>query len=509
MKQLYLALIIFSLTFSVNAQTFEDAWRYQNDNLTGTARYTGMSGAFSSLGGDLSAVSLNPAGATTFTTNRISGTFALFYDTQNKSNYFDQYKKANYTSIDDRFIGLDQMGVVWVYKSDVSDWNKIALTFNYNKDTEYGNTFKIDGINQNGNSATTYFVDNANGIPLSDLEIVDDYDSDYQWLGENYDYGAQQAYLGYQAFVINAVDPNDDNNAQYVANATYNKVRHFNKIASKGSKVHLDFSIAGTYQNKLQLGFGLTTYGIDYVEHNSITEDNYDASSDLQLLKLQNALRVEGSGFGIKLGAIYKVAPGFKLSLAYHSPEWLEINEYMKQSIYTETKNGNTYLIKPGIENNFAPYRIITPSKFIVGSSAVINKMFVLSADYTYQNISNLHFKEIDADADTTYFDAVNDDIEETMQPVHKINAGAEIKLDKLFLRGGAYMSTSPVKNNADLYAYRGFSAGAGYNFGAFSLDVAYINRSSQVSKNVLTLPDNATANGTLNKYLLGIRYNF
>ena len=135
--------------------------------------------------------------------------------------------------------------------------------------------------------------------------------------------------------------------------------------------------------------------------------------------------------------------------------------------------------------------------------------MFVLSADYTYQNISNLHFKEIDADADTTYFDAVNDDIEETMQPVHKINAGAEIKLDKLFLRGGAYMSTSPVKNNADLYAYRGFSAGAGYNFGAFSLDVAYINRSSQVSKNVLTLPDNATVNGTLNKYLLGIRYNF
>lgn len=508
MKKL-LAIIIFSLTFSINAQSFEDAWRYQNDNLTGTARFTGMSGAFSSIGGDLSAVSLNPAGATTFTTNRLTGTFSLFYNSANESNYFDQHSQANYTSIDDRFVGLDQIGAMWVFKSDVNDWNKIAVGINYNKDVEYGDIFKINGINQSGNSATTYFVDNANGVPLNDLKLVDDYASDYEWLGENYDYGAQQGYLAYQSYVINAVDPSDDNNTQYVANATYDKVKHFNKITGYGSKSHADFTIAGTYQNKLQLGFGLSFIGIDYVERNTIEESNYLASSDLQFLKLRNTLRVEGNGIGVKMGAIYKVLPGFKLSLAYHSPQWIEIDEYMKQSIHTEMKNGDVFDIKPGIENVFAPYKIITPSKIIAGGSAVIKKSVVLSVDYTYQNMKQMHFKEIDPDADTTYFDNLNDDIDNTMQATHKINVGAEVRIKKLYLRGGGFMSTSPVKNNTELYAYKGYSAGAGYNFGSFSLDFAYLHRSGQITKNVLTLPDNASVNSTFNKYLLGVRYNF
>ena len=509
MKYLFTAIILVFFSLRFYAQSFEDAWRYNQDNLTGSARFIGMSGAFSSLGGDLSAVNLNPAGATTFTTNRISGTFSLFYNTANKANYFDQYKRANYTSVDDRFLGIDQFGVVWVFKSDTSDWNKLALSFNYNKDAEYGDAFKIAGINQAGHSATDYFVENANGIPLKDLEIVNDYDSDYQWLGENYDFGAQQAYLAYQTYIINPVDPTDDNNTDYVANAVYDKVRHLNKITSTGSKSHYDITIAGTYQKKLQLGFSFTGYNIDYVERNVIEEDNYDAASDLQYLKLQNTLRVEGNGFGIKMGAIYKVAPGFKLSLAYHSPEWLEINEFMKQAIHTEMGNGDVFDIKPDVENSFAPYKIITPSKFIVGGSFVFNKKFVLSADYTYQNTGNLHFKEKDADADTTFFDNLNDEIENNMKPVHKFNAGAEIKLDKLFLRGGGFMATSPYQNNNNLYAYSGYSAGAGYNFGMFSLDIAYLHRDGQVSKNILTLPDNATVTGSFNKYLLGIRYNF
>ncbi len=509
MKQIFFSILLLSLSFSLNAQSFEDAWRYNQDNMTGSARFTAMSGAFSSLGGDLSAVTLNPAGATTFTTNRISGTFSLFYNTANKANYFDQYKHANYTSVDDRFLGIDQFGAVWVFKSDVSDWNKIAFSFNYNKDAEYGNDVKISGINQAGHSATTYFVENANGIPLKDLEIVDNYDSDYQWLGENYDFGAQQAYLAYQTYVINPVDPSDDNNNQYVANALYDKVRHLNKITGAGSKSHYDISIAGTYQNKLQLGFGFTGYSIDYVERNIIEEDNYDATSDLQYLKLQNTLRVEGSGFGIKMGVIYKVSPGFRLSLAYHSPEWLEINEYMKQAIHTEMGNGDVFDIKPDVENAFAPYKIITPSKFIAGGSAVIKKKVVLSVDYTFQNAANLHFKEKNADADSDYFDNLNDEIENTMKAVHKLNAGAEIKLDKLFLRGGGFIASSPYKDNNDLYAYQGYSAGAGYNFGTFSLDFAYMHREGQISKNILTLPDNATVTGSFNKYLIGIRYNF
>ncbi len=508
MKRILLLIFSIAVSSTFYAQNFGDAWRYNQNQPVGTARYSGMSGAFSSLGGDLSAIGLNPAGATTFTTNRFTATIS-FFNTSAEANYFNTNKKAEYNSFDDQILNFSQIGVVWVYQSDVSDWNKMAIAVNYNKNANYGNYFRIYGINETGNSLTQYFTGQANGIPLKDLESIDGINDDYEWLGENYGFDAQQAYLGYQAYVINPVDDTDENNVNYTTNALYNKVSHLNKIYTTGHKSSVDFALAGTYQKKLQLGFGITAYSIDYTENNSITENGYDVNSDLQLLKMKNTLRVEGSGLAIKLGAIYKLTKGVKMSLAYHSPEWLEIDEYLKQSIYTERKNGEIYDIAPDIENSFAPYRIITPSKWIAGASFVIRKKGLLSVDYTYQNIANLHFKEIDYDADSSYFDGVNDEISATMQAVHKLNIGGEIKLDDLSLRAGGFLSTSPLKTDKDAYTTNGYSLGLGYNFGGFVIDATYLRNNIQNNQYLLNLPDAAKVDENDNKFYLGVRYNF
>ena len=490
------------------AQNFADAWRYSQNQPIGTARFTGMSGAFSSLGGDLSAVGLNPAGVTTFTTNRFSATFS-FFNTKTETNYFNSNKLEYYNSFDDQILNFSQMGVVWVYQSDKSDWNKLAIAVNYNKNANYGNYIRIFGINESGNSLVQYFVDRAGGIPLKDLETVDGVDDDYQWLGENYNFDAQQAYLGYQAFIINPVDDTNENNVDYTSNAQYDKLEHFNRIYSNGHKSAIDFALAGTYQNKLQLGLGVTAYNIDYEENNTITEDKYNTNSDLQFIKMKNSLRVEGSGLSIKLGAIYKLTNNIKMSLAYHSPEWLEINEYLKQSVYTERKNGETHNIAPDMENAFAPYRVLTPSKWIAGASVVVNKKGLLSVDYTYQNMAKLHYKEIDNDADTTYFDLVNDEISETMQAVHKINVGGEMKLDQLSLRAGGFLSTSPVKADEDAYTTTGYSLGFGYNFGGFVVDASFLRSNTQYKQYLLNIPNTANVDETNNKFFVGLRLNF
>ncbi len=508
MKYIYTILGFLLLSMTIQAQTIDDAWRYSQNMPTGTARFTAMSGAFSSLGGDMSAVSLNPAGATTFTTNRFTGTLS-FFNTQNEANYFGTTKSSDYTSFDDQIIGLNQMGVVWVFKSDVSDWNKIAMTINYNKDVDYGNELKITGINPKGHSVTDYFVNNANGFRLDDLQEVDGLDDDYQWLGENYGFAAQQAYLAYQAYIINPVDAANDNNTQYTANAVYTNVHHKNNIYTTGSKSHLDFAVAGTYKNKLQLGFSLAAYSVDYVERNRIEEDGYNSTSDLQYLKFRNTLRAEGSGLALKFGGIYKISKGVKLSLAYHSPEWLEINEYMKQSIYTERINGNVYDLSPVIENEFAPYRIITPSKWIAGASFVVNKQGLISVDYTYQDMGSMHFKELDDDADTTYFDNLNDDISNTFQAVHKLNVGGELKLDALSLRAGGFTTTSPFKDDSELNTTTGYSLGMGFDFGGIVIDAAYMRTDTKTRQYLLTLPDAAEVDITKNKFLVGVRYNF
>jgi len=512
MKLLYTTFIVIFASLTLSAQTLQDGLRYAEDEMIGSARFTGMSGAFSSLGGDLSAIGLNPAGVTTFSTNRISGTLS-FFGKSNDANYFNNTHSHDYSSFDDQIASFDQIGVVWAYKSDASDWNKIAFAINYNKNINYGNDISIQGRNTAGNSVTSYFLDRTNGTRLGDIEVDSNggetQTSVYQWLGENIGYGAQQAFLGYQSYLVNPVDPNDVNNTQYTSSAAFNQVEQSNRIASEGSKSSMDIAFGGTYQKKLQLGFSLTTYSIEYNENNRIEETGYDVGSDLQYVKFNNALRVEGNGIALKFGAIYKATNNLRLSLAFHSPEWLELEEITKQSVETRFANGDNIVVAPDSENLFAPYKIITPSKFIAGTSYVFGKKGLISIDYTYQDYASLHFKEKESDADTSYFDSLNDYISDSMQAVHKINIGGEMKLDNMSLRAGTFMSTSPYKNNDDLNAVKGYSLGLGYTFDEVTLDLSYVSTQKTVSQTLSALPDAATIDQTTGRFSFGLRYNF
>ena len=61
------------------------------------------------------------------------------------------------------------------------------------------------------------------GFLLQDLLIYDDETSQsvYTYLGDNFGFADQQAFLGYQSFIIN--DSGDENN-NYVSNALYNNL---------------------------------------------------------------------------------------------------------------------------------------------------------------------------------------------------------------------------------------------------------------------------------------------
>jgi len=509
-RKYFIAILLSLFVSNIYSQNEEDALRYATNEVNGSARFTGMGGAFSALGGDLSAITLNPAGVTTFSTNQLSGTFS-FYSVGNNSNYFDTRQNSDYTSFDDAILNVDQLGIVWVYKSNVDDWNKLAFGFNYNRTADYGNYLKMKGTNANGNSVVNYFVDNAQGIRLGDIKVGtgEDIDYVYQWLGENSSFQAQQAFLGYQAYIINPVDDTDDNNTAYTPNATYTNVQHISKISSIGNKGNAEFSFGGTYKNKLQLGISLDLISIDYKENNSIYETGYHPTSELKSLKFNNYLRVEGSGVQIKLGGIYKFDNKFRLSFAFHSPQWLEIDEYLKQNIHTEFNGYSPVDVSPDVENSFAPYKIITPSKMIVGISKVFGKTGLISVDYGYQDYSNLRFKEKNIEADSDYFDAVNQLMRDNFQGVHSLNVGGELKLSELSLRAGGFMTTSPYKNTEDLYAYKGYSLGAGYNFGGISMDLAWQSGQTTQSRTLTGLPDQAKTKLYKNKFLLGFRYNF
>ena len=74
MKKINHILLLGAFLFvaNVQAQNYTDALRYSTEELTGTARFKAMSGAFGALGGDPSAINVNPAASSIFNSSEIS-----------------------------------------------------------------------------------------------------------------------------------------------------------------------------------------------------------------------------------------------------------------------------------------------------------------------------------------------------------------------------------------------------------------------------------------------------
>ena len=140
----YLFLLLTGFTFSAaQSQEITDAMRYSQDNLTGTARFRAMGGAFGALGGDLSSLNVNPAGSAIFSNNQIGATLSN-YNIKNNSNYFGSITTDKNNSFD-----LNQAGGVFVFKNQNpnSNWKKFSLAVNYDNVNNYDNSIFSSGTN--------------------------------------------------------------------------------------------------------------------------------------------------------------------------------------------------------------------------------------------------------------------------------------------------------------------------------------------------------------------------
>ena len=212
MKKIIFAFIaIFSMT--MEAQNITDVVRYSTSDLNGTARYRAMSGAFGALGGDLSSLNVNPAGSAVFLNSITSFTLNVG-NTTNDVSFMNGISSDSYSNFD-----LGQAGAAFVFynNDEEADWNKFAVAFNYNQGSSLEESYVAEGRNQR--SIDRYFLEYARGTPLNLLrpmenETIADL---YSYLGENEGFGAQQAFLGYQGFIVDAVNPDDENNIEYTS----------------------------------------------------------------------------------------------------------------------------------------------------------------------------------------------------------------------------------------------------------------------------------------------------
>lgn len=549
---LKMKIIILSITilisYFVSAQNVTNILQYSVQDLNGTARYKAMSGAFGALGGDFSAIGLNPAGSAVFSSSEIGFSFGNV-SLKNENTYFD--KKTNNKTSD---FDAGQFGFVFTIPNNNqnSQWKKISLGFNYQKTNNFdAKDLKFEGITSEANLGD-YFLYYANGIRQGNFLLEDVNDRGiitkrytltdiYRDMGRSPNRVAlRNAFIGHYVGLINpkngynieslderkpkknitnsnytdylkglsdserkSIDNKTNVNEkvallrQIVANkikeeTNYNSgvltnstLQEFEKTTKGGIRKY-NFNIAGQYGDNLFWGLNLNSHTVNYKETLKHWE-SYGISGNITNAFFQNEKNTIGSGFSFQLGAIAKATNNLRLGLAYESPTWYSLEEEYLQ--YLSTNNGVSYANPNHIA--LLKYKFRTSGAWNASVAYIFGKNAIISLDYIYKGYGNTYFR-------TDYLKGENDIIQNELGDSNAIRLGGEYRFilnqkNSFSLRAGYRYEQSPYKNTKYIGDLNGYSLGAGFAFSGIRLDVSYDiakqDNQYQMYESVLTTP--------------------
>lgn len=534
MKKTYILAASMAIPFMAEAQSAIDGFRFSQPDLKGTARYMGMGGAFGALGGDLSAISTNPAGIGVYRRNEIGITMdidmqnATSSDAQGLSNTQNQTK-----------VLLNNVGGVasWNLASNVMPNLNVGFTFNRaaSFNARYAGT-----IGSLSNSLTNYIagVSNNEGVTVADVEAVFDRDGYVTFDPYNPNDGGFQApwlsILGYNSYFISPTG--DDDQPDWIGQWGRNTsgAGAFD-VQTSGGVNEYNIAVGGNLYNKVFWGVDLGIVDMSYSMTAIWGEDLKDAvlpvgdgfATSTSQWKMTNSYNANGSGFNVKVGVIYRPIQELRLGLSFASPTWYSINESYIAS--TDFRYGVNI---PDIQDHYAvtnggqwatnSYNFRTPWKLTASAAGVIGRNLIVSADFEWQKYNKMRFYEGGSnyygfgggggfdDWDSPWYApaakasplintdpwyATNADIEDYYQSSTSIRVGAEYRITSRFsVRAGYANVSSPSRKEAKdgsmlIYTsgtmpnYRMdnstnyITCGLGYNFNNFYIDAAYVNK--------------------------------
>lgn len=428
MKKVTLLVLFCTITLSSFSQSlgYEDlAILFSKDNNTGTARYNAMSGAFGAIGGDISAIKINPAGAAIFRNSSFSAS-ANSRSTDIMTRYYN-----NSTTTQKEYFGFSQSGAAFVYNTySNSDWSRIVFSFNYSIRNNYDNHFIA-----NGNSGFSTFTE----FPL------------------------------------------DTNNPtiQYTNATSQQYVNSFS-----GELAEYNFAVSGVYKDDLYVGVAINTYDLRFLQKSTLNEQNDDGNGNTLNANFYQENNTTGTGFSVSAGAIYKASKNLRLGFSYQTPTWYtEINEETNildnDGFYgdTEIEASNNNVIYDNTSGNYYPiqgytYKLKTPAKTTASAAYIFGKNGLISVDYTMKNYKKMNLSNGDFTSENQFF-------YDNLKNAYTLNVGSEWRFKALSLRGGYHYQQSPDANAIASDNIKGYSFGTGYSFGNTKLDFAYQNKTN------------------------------
>lgn len=482
MKKLIILFVAVLAMPLLNAQDITDALRYSQSEVQGTARFRALSGAFGALGGDMSAVSINPAGSAVFSQSHASFSVNIL-DYTNDTQYFGESRSINDSNFD-----LNQGGASFVFRNNntSSPWKKFTIGVVYDKTNSYEDKWLAKGTNPN-NSIDSYFFESTEGTKLfvftptnselSEYFNIDESriaDSDplyvdlaYQFLGEVEGAQQQQNFLGFYSRIIEP-DADNDDNITYTSNLGNGSFTHDYSYLATGYNGKIAFNMAAQYGDNLYLGLNLNSHFIDYERSTLLFEDNINIGSLINYIEFENTERTKGSGFSFQLGGIIKLNKELRLGITYDSPTWYSLEKETTQFLATKLQDEDLIIVEPLIINVLPEYKLQTPSKISGSLAYIFGKQGLLSFDYSRKNYGASKFKN--SQNQTIENNQINSEL--TAAATYRL--GGEYKYEQFSFRGGYRFEESPYENGRTVGDLNGYSLGVGYNFGNTRFDITF-----------------------------------
>lgn len=467
MKKILFISMAALLSGTAMAQDMYDAADISSNDLNGTARYVGMGGALSALGGDLTTMGTNPAGTGIFRRGEIAVSGSTLITSEKGQLGHDRTRAS-----------FDQLGIIFPLSTDtqVNGLNYVNVGVNYRKSRNPLSNMMVDVQNLGGIfSQTNQIADMANSCydkydkldnwgMLSNMSVPL-YDNDGKLtkdgiLIDNYD--AQTGkFLGYQGMGAQS--------------AAYTR-------ATYGGTTQADFNVSFNIADKVFLGLSLGVYDYSYNRESFYQEVGTDNKS----YDFTNWYKMTGDGFDVKLGAIWRPIEGspFRIGAYVHTPIWYKMTQESGSLLYYQDKFVDSRSADPYDFN----YR--TPWKFGLSLGHTIDKILAFGLDYEFTDLGSNKYESIDG-VNNQYFATINSFIAKGLKTQHTVRVGMEMKpADNFAIRLGYNYVSAPFDKKAyKTLAFDGpftetdyvnwkeinrVTFGLGYRFKGGYFDVAY-----------------------------------
>jgi hypothetical protein len=452
-------LTVFVMLLSVKSQNVDDALRYSQIFYSGTARFNAMGGAFTALGGDLSSLSLNPAGLGVYRSFEFTITPLMLYN--NVSTNFNGTHASDFSYN----FNLNQIGVAanLISKDNTDGLVNLNVGYSYVRTNNFNLNTTINGIGENSSMAD-YWVRQANGTYFRDLSGS---------AGIAFDGYAIDTIPGSGGTSYATVFSNYGNNANSTYGQTVKRI-----IDNQGYSGEHAFSVGANLSNMVYLGATIGVNVLQYIGHYQHIEENIGINrQDLTSFTYTDHFEASGTGYALKIGAIVKPVDFLRIGLAIHTPVIYRIHENFYDKITAVTGDGsaNTFSDNPLRYS----YTLTTPFRLLAGVAVQVKKLALISFDYEFVDYKMARFSNA---SDDYNYSAENKSIKDILKSASNLRLGAEFRVTKnLYLRGGygyygkalAPGQSIEEQPNRNL-VYNSVSFGAGFRQQNFFFDLAF-----------------------------------